>query len=136
MILPLLLGKNVTLFSDKQQKEESAAHLFMAKMAILSVQKTQQRLLHDSKENLDNDLVIETGARVIGYLRRHEDETADDDNQLKAQREKLERTLNLAALNAKRAAIYQLRARQEIGDETLAKIVRELDILDTLIQES
>ncbi len=33
------------IFSDNRQKEEEAADLFMAKMAILSVQKTEQRLL-------------------------------------------------------------------------------------------
>lgn len=46
------------------------------------------------------------------------------------------RTFNLAALNAKRAAIYQMRARQEVSDETLAKIVSELDVLETLIMDS
>ncbi|MCM5058157.1 Na+/H+ antiporter, partial [Escherichia coli] len=35
IILPLLLGKNVGIFSDNRQKEEEAADLFMAKMAIL-----------------------------------------------------------------------------------------------------
>ncbi|WP_434639373.1 Na+/H+ antiporter [Klebsiella sp. I138] len=135
VILPLLLGKNVTLFSERQQNEEGAAHFFMAKMAILSVQKTQQRLLHDSTINLDNELILEIGSRVIGYLRRHEDDTTSEDSQLLLQCERLERTFNLAALSAKRAAIYQLRARQEVDDDTLAKIVRELDLLETLLAE-
>ncbi|MFV0548902.1 MAG: Na+/H+ antiporter [Limnobaculum xujianqingii] len=135
VILPLLLGKNVPLFSERQQNEEGVAHLFMDKMAILSVQKTQQRLLHDSTINLDDELVLEISSRVIGYLRRHEDDTTTEDSQLQLQCERLERTFNLAALSAKRAAIYQLRARQEVGDETLAKIVRELDLLETLLAE-
>lgn len=136
IILPLLLGKNVGLFSDNRQKEEEAADLFMAKMAILSVQKTQQRLLRTSTENLDNELIIETGARVIDYMRRNEEDMSENDNSLHMQRAKLERTFNLAALNAKRAAIYQMRARQEVSDETLAKIVSELDVLETLIMDS
>ena len=32
--------------------------------------------------------------------------------------------------------IYQMRARQEVSDETLAKIVSELDVLETLIMDS
>ena len=136
IILPLLLGKNVGIFSDNRQKEEEAADLFMAKMAILSVQKTEQRLLRTSTENLDNELIMETGARVIGYMRRSEDDMSENDNSLHMQRAKLERTFYLAALNAKRAAIYQMRARQEVSDETLAKIVSELDVLETLIMDS
>ncbi|EIP3475816.1 Na+/H+ antiporter [Escherichia coli] len=136
IILPLLLGKNVGIFSDNRQKEEEAADLFMAKMAILSVQKTEQRLLRTSTENLDNELIMETGARVIGYMRRSEDDMSENDNSLHMQRTKLERTFNLAALNARRAAIYQMRARQEVSDETLAKIVSELDVLETLIMDS
>ncbi|MDY9793087.1 Na+/H+ antiporter [Escherichia coli] len=133
IILPLLLGKNVGIFSDNRQKEEEAADLFMAKMAILSVQKTEQRLLRARTENLDNELIMETGARVIGYMRHSEEDMSPNDNSLHMQRAKLERTFNLAALNAKRAAIYQMRARQEVSDETLAKIVSELDVLETLI---
>lgn len=136
IILPLLLGKNVGIFSDNRQKEEEAADLFMAKMAILSVQKTEQRLLRTSTENLDNELIMETGARVIGYMRRSEDDMSENDNSLHMQRAKLERTFNLAALNARRAAIYQMRARQKVSDETLAKIVSELDVLETLIMDS
>ncbi|HFK9150312.1 Na+/H+ antiporter [Escherichia coli] len=136
IILLLLLGKNVGIFSDNRQKEEEAADLFMAKMAILSVQKTEQRLLRTSTENLDNELIMETGARVIGYMRRSEDDMSENDNSLHMQRAKLERTFNLAALNARRAAIYQMRARQEVSDETLAKIVSELDVLETLIMDS
>ena len=136
IILPLLLGKNVGIFSDNRQKEEEAADLFMAKMAILSVQKTEQRLLRARTENLDNELIMETGARVIGYMRQSEEDMSPNDNSLHMQRAKLERTFNLAALNAKRAAIYQMRARQEVSDETLAKIVSELDVLETLIMDS
>lgn len=136
IILPLLLGKNVGIFSDNRQKEEEAADLFMAKMAILSVQKTEQRLLRARTENLDNELIMETGARVIGYMRHSEEDMSPNDNSLHMQRAKLERTFNLAALNAKRAAIYQMRARQEVSDETLAKIVSELDVLETLIMDS
>ena len=80
IILPLLLGKNVGIFSDNRQRRE-AADLFMAKMAILSVQKTEQRLLRTSNtENLDNELIMETGARVIGYMRRSEDDMSENDN--------------------------------------------------------
>lgn len=127
IILPLLLGKNVGIFSDNRQKEEEAADLFMAKMAILSVQKTEQRLLRARTENLDNELIMETGARVIGYMRHSEEDMSPNDNSLHMQRAKLERTFNLAALNAKRAAIYQMRARQEVS---------ELDVLETLIMDS
>lgn len=134
VLLPLLLGKNVTIISDRQQKEEKAARMFMAKAAILSVQKKQERLLTDSAENIDNDIIMETSSRVIGYLRRGEDESASEDVNL--QRDKLERAFNLAALNARRAAIYQLRAKQEVNDETLAKIVQEIDLLESLISES
>ncbi|WP_114194391.1 Na+/H+ antiporter [Edaphovirga cremea] len=133
VLLPLLLGKNVTIISDKLQKEEKAARMFMAKVAIVTVQKKQERLLTDSTENIDNDIILETGARVIGYLRRGEDESITEE--INHQREKLERAFTLAALNAKRAAIYQLRAKQEVSDETMAKIVQEIDLLEVLIAE-
>ena len=38
------------IMTDMSQKEEEAADLFMAKMAILSVQKTEQRLLRARTE--------------------------------------------------------------------------------------
>lgn len=136
IILPLLLGKNVGIFSDNRQKEEEAAVCLWLKWPILSVQKTEQRLLRARTENLDNELIMETGARVIGYMRHSEEDMSPNDNSLHMQRAKLERTFNLAALNAKRAAIYQMRARQEVSDETLAKIVSELDVLETLIMDS
>lgn len=68
------------IFSDNRQKEEEAADLFMAKMAILSVQKTEQRLLRARTENLDNELIMETGARVIGYMRHSEEDMSPNDN--------------------------------------------------------
>ncbi len=52
----------------------------MAKMAILSVQKTEQRLLRARTENLDNELIMETGARVIGYMRHSEEDMSPNDN--------------------------------------------------------
>lgn len=93
-------------------------------------------MLGASTENLDNELIMETGARIIDYMRRNDDDMSANDNSLHMQRTKLERTFNLAALNAKRAAIYQMRARQEVCDETLAKIVSELDVLEALIMDS
>ncbi|MDO2147758.1 hypothetical protein Q2435_25060, partial [Escherichia coli] len=49
--------------------------------------------------------------------------------------ESLERRFRLAALRSERAALYPLRATREISNETLQKLLHDLDLLEALLIE-
>ncbi|MGC4140893.1 hypothetical protein PQ665_29600, partial [Escherichia coli] len=46
-----------------------------------------------------------------------------------------ERRFRLAALRSERAELYQLRATREISNETLQKLLHDLDLLEALLIE-
>jgi len=47
----------------------------------------------------------------------------------------LERRFRLAALRSERAELYHLRATREISNETLQKLLHDLDLLEALLIE-
>ena len=52
------------------------------------------------------------------------------------QEENLERRFRLAALRSERAELYHLRATREISNETLQKLLHDLDLLEALLIEN
>lgn len=49
--------------------------------------------------------------------------------------ENLERRFRLVALRAERGELYHLRATQKISNETLQKLLHDLDLLEALLIE-
>ncbi len=131
IMLPVLL-KNVEL-GDKSiaRQEERLARSATAEVAIVAIQKMEERLAADTRENIDDQLLTEVSSRVIGNLRRRADGRNDVENS--ELEENLERRFRLAALRSERAELYHLRATQKISNETLQKLLHDLDLLEALL---
>ncbi|AOP80792.1 Na+/H+ antiporter [Enterobacter hormaechei] len=120
--------------SSQQHKEERIARAATAEVAIVAIEKMEERLAADAEENIDNQLLKEVSSRVIGNLRRRADGRNDVESSL--QEENLERRFRLAALRSERAELYHLRATRQISNETLQKLLHDLDLLEALLIEN
>lgn len=130
IFLPLLLQGVVV--SDKlvQRKEERMARAIAAEVAIESLYKLEECLIHSQEENVDSHILNEISARVVIDFRRRIDGNDDVNSMLV---ENLERRMRLNALRAERGEYYHLRAQQKISNETLIKLLRDLDFLEALL---
>lgn len=133
IMLPLLLQHIETGDSTQQHKEERIARAATAEVAIVAIQKMEERLAADTEENIDNQLLTEVSSRVIGNLRRRADGLSDVESSLQ---ENLERRFRLAALRSERAERTTLRATRQISNETLQKLLHDLDLLEALLIEN
>lgn len=134
VMLPILLQHLEVADHSQQQKEERIARAATAEVAIAAIQKMEERLAADTEENIDNQLLTEVSSRVIGNLRRRADGRNDVESSM--QEENLERRFRLAALRSERAELYHLRATREISNETLQKLLHDLDLLEALLIEN
>lgn len=133
IILPYLLRGIIISDKSLQRKEERMARAIAAEVVIESLYKLEERLIYDPKENFDNQLINEITARVIGNFRRRITGNNDVHNAILI--ENLERRIRLSALRAERGEYYHLRAQQKISNETLTKLLRDLDFLEALLIE-
>ncbi|BDH47517.1 sodium/hydrogen exchanger family protein [Salmonella enterica subsp. enterica serovar Choleraesuis] len=131
--LPLLLRHVEVTDRSQSRKEEMMARSSMAEVAIVTVQKMEERLASDTKENIDNDLLKEVSSRVIGHLRRRV--VGNGNSEVVVMQEKLERRFRLTALRSERAELYHLRAKQKISNDTMNRMLHELDLLEALLVE-
>lgn len=134
IMLPILLQHIDAGDSTQQHKEERIARAATAEVAIVAIEKMEERLAADAEENIDNQLLKEVSSRVIGNLRRRADGRNDVESSL--QEENLERRFRLAALRSERAELYHLRATRQISNETLQKLLHDLDLLEALLIEN
>ncbi|WP_130833394.1 Na+/H+ antiporter [[Erwinia] mediterraneensis] len=133
ILLPILLHGIDGIDKTSHRREIQSARAAMAGVAIESLHKMEERLGKDSEENLDPELLKEVSLRVIGNLRRRVDGKSDMEQALMA--ENLERRFRLTALRAERAEVYHLRATQQISNEAMQKLLRDLDLLEALLVE-
>lgn len=131
VMLPLLLRHVESPDHGQARKEERTARAAIAEVALVAIEKMEQRLMTDSEQNIDDQLIKEVSARVIGDLRRRSEGRNDMENSFQA--EDLERRFRLAALRAERGELYHLRATQQISNDTLQKLLRDLDLLEALL---
>jgi len=115
------------------REEERMAKSVAAEVAIESLHKMEERLAADTEENIDEQTLKEISSRVIGTLRRRTANRDDMETALKL--ENLERRFRLTALRAERGELYHLRATQKISNETLQKLLHDLDLLEALLVE-
>ncbi|GAC65221.1 putative Na(+)/H(+) exchanger [Edwardsiella tarda ATCC 15947 = NBRC 105688] len=129
--LPLLLHGVEVSDGATYRDEELMAKSISAEVAIESLKKMQERLEADTEENIDPQLLTEVSSRVIGSLRRRvmTKENVDEIREV----ENLERRFRLTALRAERGELYHLRATQKISNETLQKMLHDLDLLEALL---
>ncbi len=133
ILLPMLLQQVDVPDHAMQQKEERLARAATADVAIVAIEKMEERLAANMEENIDDQLLREVSSRVIGNLRRRADGRNDVEHSF--QEENLERRFRLAALRSERAELYHLRATRQISNETLQKLLHDLDLLEALLVE-
>lgn len=133
VLLPILLRDVESIDKVGHRREVQFARAAMAGVAIESLHKMEQRLETDTEENIDPELLKEVSLRVIGNLRRRAEGKNDIEQAQFA--ENLERRFRLNALRAERAEVYHLRATQEISNETMQKLLHDLDLLEALLIE-
>ncbi|MBT0719882.1 Na+/H+ antiporter [Tatumella sp. TA1] len=131
--LPVLLKGVSGIDKGETGRELRNARSVMAKSGIDSLYKMEERLAKDTNENIDPEILKEVSSRVIGQLRRRLDNK--DDIEQAMLMENLERRLRLNALRAERAEAYHLRATKQISDESMRKLLRDLDLLEALLIE-
>ncbi|WP_112291297.1 Na+/H+ antiporter [Rahnella variigena] len=131
--LPFLLKGVVVADGTAYREEERMAKSIAAEVAIESLHKMEERLAADTEENIDEQTLKEISSRVIGTLRRRTANRDDMETALKL--ENLERRFRLTALRAERGELYHLRATQKISNETLQKLLHDLDLLEALLVE-
>ncbi|AIU87334.1 Na+/H+ antiporter [Pectobacterium odoriferum] len=134
LALPFLLRGVVVADKAAHAKEIRMARMAVAEVAIKSMHKMEERLAADREENIDEQVLKEVSARVIGNLRRRLIDKDDPENGLLI--ENLERRFRLTALNSERAELYHLRATQQISNETLQKMLHDLDLMEALLIEN
>lgn len=133
VLLPLLLRGQIGLDKTADQKEMQMARVEMARSAIHSVYKMEERINNDSEQSDDPELLKEISYRVAGNLRRRIDGQADLEKAI--YQENLERRFRLTAIRAERAELYHLRAMQKISNESMNSLLMDLDLLETLLSE-
>ncbi|MDF7679316.1 Na+/H+ antiporter [Enterobacteriaceae bacterium ESL0689] len=134
IILPLLLQNIKSGDHVQQVNEERLARVATANVAIVAVQKMVERLTTNSEENIDNQLLTEVSSQVIGTLSRRIE--GRDDIETSMVKEQLERRFLLTALRSERGELYHLRATRQISNETLQKLLYDLDLMETLLIEN
>ncbi|MCD4617047.1 Na+/H+ antiporter, partial [Proteus mirabilis] len=118
---------------EADKNEVRYAKKVMAEVAIVSLNKMEERLAASTEEQLDAEEINEVASRVAGYLRRR---TADQDEMMHNMLvEDLERRFRLTALRAERGELYHLRATRKISNETLQLLLHELDLMEALLVE-
>ena len=133
VVLPLLLRGIEGTDKTVHRREIQMARAVMAGTAIESLYKMEERLLADSEETTDPEVLKEISSRVIGNLRRRVD--GKDDLERAQRADNLERRFRLTGLRAERGELYHLRATQKISNETMQKLLHDLDLLETLLSE-
>jgi monovalent cation/hydrogen antiporter len=131
--LPILLV-GLKKRGNPNAAEERAARRHIAQAAIRAIDADHDDL------SCEMDAVAaarcaDTAARVMNLYRQRLEGLGDDEAPRKAarQNERIEQRLRMAALRAERSELLKLRTRQAINDETLNKLMREIDLSETAI---
>lgn len=127
--LPFLF-KGLRLPPDpSHQKEEDRARIAAAKAAI----ETVDRLQHELGEGRDDaDIYANAGSHIMEAYRRRIDNGSKTGNDAELMRKVagIERQLRLAGLQAERDEIYRLGRSSRIPDESVRKLVQEIDLVE------
>jgi monovalent cation/hydrogen antiporter len=131
--LPILLS-GLKRRGDPNAAEERVARRNAAEAAIRAIDATQESLSDDMDANLAARCA-DTTARVMSVYRRRLAGLGEEEAPRKAARqmEMVEVQLKMAALRAERAELLKLRNQEAINDETLNKLMREIDLSETTI---
>ena len=131
--LPLLLS-GWRRGKDPHAAEEAMARTMAAQAAIRAVDEVHDRDCADLDESA-SAYAADVTARVMDIYRRRlatlEDE--QEPRELARRADALEFRMKLAAMRAERKVLLALRNSQAINDETLNKLMREVDLSETAL---
>jgi CPA1 family monovalent cation:H+ antiporter len=131
--LPLLL-RGWRRGKDPHAAEEAHARTVAAQAAIRAVDEVHNTECADLDESA-SAYAADVTARVMNIYRRRL-ATLDEEQEpreLARRADALEFRMKLAAMRAERKALLTLRSSQEINDETLNKLMREVDLSETAL---
>jgi monovalent cation/hydrogen antiporter len=131
--LPILLS-GIERERNPHAAEERMARRRAAQAAIRAIDDTHDELVEQMDEAMSARCADST-ARVMGLYRRRLEQLGDEEApRVAAKRSELMETrLKMAALRAERAELLKLRYAQAINDETLNKLMREIDLSETAL---
>ncbi|RFU47222.1 Na+/H+ antiporter [Paraburkholderia sp. DHOC27] len=131
--LPLLL-RGWRRGRDPHAAEERLARMLAAQAAIRAIDQMHETATADLDESA-SAYATDVTARVMDIYRRRLailDEVNEPREQAR-RAEALEFQMKLAAMRAERAVLVSLRNTQKINDETLSKLMREVDLSETAL---
>lgn len=129
---PLLKGLELPR-EPVEQREQDRARAMAAKAAIESIRQAHQAIEKLDK-NPENDIYADAANRVIdAYQKRIQRDAPDDPaaEQLR-QADTVERKFRLTGLQAEREEILNMARRRGISDETSRRLVRDIDLRESL----
>ena len=132
--LPLLL-RGLRVGRDPNAAEERTARILAAQAAIRALHDAQDKLVADLDESAAAAFADVT-ARVMDVYRRRLASLGSDGktpSEVARRMETLEQQMRIAAMRAERAVLLKLLADQKINDETLNKLMREVDLSETAV---
>ncbi|KLU22966.1 sodium:proton antiporter, partial [Caballeronia mineralivorans PML1(12)] len=131
--LPMLLN-GLKRRGDPHAAEERIARRHAAQAAIRAIDSTQENL-SEQMDEAASARCTDTAARVMSLYRRRLEGLGEEEEPRRAARqsEMVETKLRMAALRAERSELLKMRTRQAINDETLNKLMREIDLSETAI---
>ena len=132
VMLPILLQHIEVADHSQQLKEERIARAATAEVAIVAIQKMEERLAADTEENIDNQLLTEVSSRVIGNLRRRADGRNDVESSIRKRTWSVASVWRHCVLNVLNCTTC---APRGISNETLQKLLHDLDLLEALLIE-
>jgi CPA1 family monovalent cation:H+ antiporter len=132
--LPLLL-RGVRSTRNPNAEEERAARAAAAQAAIRAIDSTHDALTVDLDES-GSARCADVAARVMDLYRRRLCALTDGAIEPRAkakQSEAMELQMKIAAVRAERSMLYRMRGEHKISDETLTKLIREIDLSETAL---
>ncbi|WP_126286526.1 Na+/H+ antiporter [Burkholderia stagnalis] len=132
--LPLLL-RGVRSTRNPHEEEERSARAAAAQAAIRPIDTAHDAISVDLDET-GSARCADIAARVMEQYRRRLAALSDGDKTPRAeakQSERMELQMRIAAVRAERSMLYKMRGDHKISDETLSKLLREIDLSETAL---
>ncbi len=128
--LPPLLRAVKMPDDDPRVREERDARRLAARSAIAALAAQQKEQTKDS-EDPQSSLYAEVAARVMAsYKPRLDPDNDEEDSQRIRRGFDIEKELRLVALRAEREELYKLRHSFRINDETLRRVLADIDLTE------
>jgi CPA1 family monovalent cation:H+ antiporter len=132
IVLPVLL-RRVVLPPEPSDAAEHQARIAAATAAIRAIEEAQHEM---ARGRVEADVYAEAAARIMASYRRRIDSLSQPDAMPAHAGNTIEvdQSLRLTGLQAERRELVRLVRTRAIGEETMRKLMRELDLVDALVR--